>query len=225
MKKKIWVFIIATMLALTTLSTSFAAEYTGNASEEDIMSFDTLQGLFPNIPLREDGFVDGYNQGIALATAQELEEIFSEPIESYSADYNGGTCTLDIYSNGQYGVYGFEKVEEISPMSVPGYEGMGGTKYKTYYNMFPLHGFSYTYNVTGSTYSTISNLSSVSVYGGISFGYFEAGSSRYVRKTQTTTAAAEVYGEATYYHNGYLSGDIRITTTVSGGNIRVYFGS
>ena len=215
MKKKIWALIVAAMLALSSLSICFAAEDTRNTSEEAIMSFETLQGLFPDIPLS-----DGYNQEIAPASAQDMDEIFSAPVESYSVDYNGGICTLNIYSNGAYGTYGYEKVEEINPLS-EGYESQGGTKYRSYYTMMGPQGFSYTYNVSGATYSTISNLSSVSVQWGVGNSYFAAGSSRYVRASQTPSGSAQVYGDAEYYHMGYYNGTFRLTTNVSYGNISV----
>lgn len=220
MKKRIWAILVAMMLSLVTLSTCFAAENTTDSSEEEIMSFETLQGLFPNISLREDGYVNGYNQGMSPASEQNWEQIFSEPVESYSADYNGGICTLNIYSNGAYGTCGYEIVDEINPLG-EGYENQGGTKYRSYYTMMGPQGFSYTYNVSGSNYSTISNLSSVSVQWGIGNSYFAAGTSRYVRASQTSSAAAQVYGEAEYYHMGYFNGTFRLTTNVSYGNITV----
>lgn len=86
------------------------------AENTSIVPFKKLQTLFPDIPIREDGFVEGYENN-HLSVYSSDKEIFggmmSCPVESYSAQYNDGPCTLNIYNNGQYDVVGYEKLDTV----------------------------------------------------------------------------------------------------------------
>ena len=106
------------MMFVILFSFSFNA-YAADISKSDIedtnvISFEEIQNLFPDIPLREDGFVADYeSECMSAYSADEkaLSEILSQPVESYDAEYNGGICTLNIYDNGIYGVAGYEKLD------------------------------------------------------------------------------------------------------------------
>lgn len=222
MKKRFFGIFLSLLLLFSSFTTCLAAEDSTDHASSEVIPFETLQNLFPDIPLREDGFIEGYSQNIMPYSSQDIKQIFASPVESYSTDYNGGLCTLNIYSNGAYGVSGYELIDEIAPLS-EGFENQGGSKYRSYYTMMGDQGFSYTYNISAGQYSTISNLSPVSAQWGIANSYFEAGTSQYVRATQTTFASAEVYGEAGYYHMGYFNGTFRLITNVTSGLIKVSF--
>lgn len=56
-----------------------------------VLSFLLCFGLSMNT-FAEEGVND-------IEDLQYVEDNISEPIQSYSADYNGGTCTLNIYDN------------------------------------------------------------------------------------------------------------------------------
>ena len=193
---------------------------------DDGVDFTQLQRLFPDIALREDGFIDDYTDNISAYSDSQTKQL----TETHTADYINGTCNLNIYSDGSYSTYGIEQILD-SPISRtstgPGYSITGST-YKAYYNMFDIgvqQGFSYTFTVSsGSGYSTISKLSSVNVYGGIQQGYFSARSSNYVLQKQVSSSKpAEVYGDAEYYHMSYSNGTFRLISKADRGKVSVSF--
>ena len=224
MKKRL-VSMVFLVCLLFSISTNVCA--TDMPQEDGIdsgMDYFRLKELFPDIPLREDGYVEGYSENDQSIKSRD-SSLNSEPVETYTAQYENGICHLNIYSDGFYAVYGREKITDIPVPRDVGYTE--GATYKSYYNVINLGvkvGFSYTYNVylTGGKYSQISNLSGTSPYGGAQQMYFEAGSSTYVRQVQSAYAAAEVYGLSMLYtSNGIKSGNFKLTTTVSYGTVDV----
>lgn len=121
----------------------------------NVMTIDDLRGLFPEVPLGEDGYVEGYeNDTSSYAINNETRQI----AESYIKEYQEGACTLNVYNDGMYDAIGYEKVEDVAATRNPGAETYGA-KYRSYY-IFSGTGFFYTYNLGSSgSYSRITNLS------------------------------------------------------------------
>lgn len=228
MKKRITSLILMLVLIMCTCTYVYAADpEEGNDEEGDIMPFAQLQNLFPDLSLREDGYVNGY-----IKEVQPFSDVInSEPIETYTKEYDSGQCWLDIFEDGSYEVYGFEKCDDresgVMPLDEVGYE-ISGT-YRSYWKniVYPCS-FSYTYTLytaLGTNYSQFHNLSGVSVSGGISLPdtkqYLRAGSAKYVRQTQTSSSPAKVSGAATLVYNDIDSGTFILLTEASYGAISV----
>lgn len=99
MKKRLFGIFLSLLLLFSSFTTCFAAENSTDQASSEVIPFETLQNLFPDLPLREDGFIEGYNQNLTPYSSQDIKEMLLSPEESYAADYNGGICTLNIYSN------------------------------------------------------------------------------------------------------------------------------
>lgn len=158
MKKRLSLVLVFCML--------FSMAFTSKAAEENLvtgvatefMSYEKIQSLFPDIPLRQDGYVDGYGETLSDEYAAE-DFSFTEPIEKHYAEYDGGKCELLIFENGMYGVVGVEKIEKDNSATRNPAIGNYSGKYRTYYS-FSMTGFYYTYNVDAyGGYSIITNLS------------------------------------------------------------------
>lgn len=224
MKKRLISMVLFLVLIFSICTNVYATDVELESSKDSGIDYARLKELFPNIPLGEDGYVEGYTEGEQPQISRN-RSLISEPVEAYTAQYENGICNLNVYDDGSYAVYGQEKIADLPVPRDAGYTE-GGT-YKSYYNVIDLGvkvGFSYTYNVylTGGRYSQISNLSGTSPYGGTQQMRFEAGSSTYVRQVQSAYAAAEVYGcSMLYTANGVKSGNFKLTTTVSFGTVNV----
>lgn len=223
MKKRICVVMVLIVLFSFSINT-YAADYFENEKQNaDMISFETIQRLFPDIPIREDGFVDGYESDFLSVNSldeEKLDEILSQPKKSCNAEYNGGICTLNIYDNGMYDVVGFEKIDTIAVRN-PGAE-VYGSRYRSYYK-FSFTGFFYTYTIYSSgNYSQFHNLSyTQSLPDADPYWDFVAGSTGYIRQTQTASLPAEVYGVGYFSYMGGASTGVKLITDVSYGNIGV----
>lgn len=223
--KKLFSIILTLTLFLSSSITICAAErQTVTPPQDELISFETLQALFPDVSLNKNGYVDDYNNNSATFFTQKAADFLSNPVETHTAEYNGGICNLNVYANGAYGAYGFEKISsDVTPYDA-GYNITGST-YRAYYTMMASQGFSYTFTVSsGSGYSTISQLSGVSTQYGIPQSYFSARSSQYIRAKQTSASApAQVCGDAEYYHMEYSNGTFRLYSTANSGNVSVSY--
>lgn len=223
MKKRLSLVLVICMVFSMAFTAKAAEEKSENGIVTEFMTYEKIQSLFPDIPLREDGYVEGYGEILSNEFANE-EFNLSEPIERYSAEYDGGKCELLIYENGMYGVVGVEKIEEDhSTMRNPGIGNYSG-KYRTYYS-FSMTGFFYTYNVDASGgYSIIKDLSNPTseMTGADPYWTFQSGATAYVRAQQNGYLPASVYGDGSFsYHNGGSAG-FRLFTEVTNGNISAY---
>lgn len=224
MKKRICVLMMFVVLFSFSFN-AYAADISNSDIEDtNVISFEEIQKLFPDIPLREDGFVaDFESERISAYSADEkaLSEILSQPVESYDAEYNGGICTLNIYDNGMYGVAGYEKLDSKVARN-PGAE-VYGSKYRSYYK-YGLIGFYYTYTIYSSgNFSQFHNLSNPT-QPMVSYDpnwTFVAGSTGYIRQTQTASLPAEVYGLGYFSYMHGTNNGCKLITDVSYGNISV----
>lgn len=199
--------------------------------QDDLISLEELRDLFPQVSLGADGYIVSNASARTFDRSSNivddlnyLVENISDPVQVYSANYNGGVCTLNIYDNDMYAAYGYEK---LIAAEGPGYESLGGSKYRSYFRM-SLAGFSYTYNhTTTSGLSKFSNLSHVSPLVGTGIAYTVApGQTGYTRATQSGSNAAEIYGDATFNYTANPSGypysvDVRLVTNGRNGSISV----
>ncbi|GAA0799282.1 hypothetical protein GCM10008910_25290 [Faecalicatena orotica] len=221
MKKKIFSSVLVFILAFSISITVNASDFSINCDNNVGISYSKLKELFPDIPIKENGFVEGYKDKSGKRT---FSENTPQVMETYSAEYETGECWLNIYDNGSYGAYGYEKTGEMS-LAVglgAGYEVLASS-YRSYYSSgAAAFGYTYTlYTALGTNYSQIHNLSAANPLWGGQYAYFSAGSSYYVRQTQTASSAAEVAGNASLYSDGYYAAKYLLTTKVSYGAIKV----
>ena len=205
MKKRIWGLLVLIVLFSFGMNTYAKDTLENEAESTSIVPFEKLQTLFPDIPIKEDGFVEGYeNNQLSVYSSDKkiLDGMISSPVESYSVQYNGGLCTLNIYNNGQYGVVGYEKLDNVDRAGA-GSE-VYGSKYRSYYDLGGV-GFFYTYTIYSSgSYSQFHNLSyptgllvDVNPYWNCT-----PGATGYVRQTQTASLPAEAYGWGYFSYMG-----------------------
>lgn len=225
--KKLLKGIIGCALSLTLLigmgTGAYAADVTETNDSNEIMPYSKLKTLFPDVPLREDGYVEGYNSDLQLFSALDEEEFFANPVETHEADYDEGKCTLSIYQDGSYGVCGYEKIGDVPTTRNVGWT-ISGSTYRSYYRYLGAMGFYYDYTIytaLGTNLSQIHNLTNTRPAWGIPSGYFESQASVYVRQTQTSSAPAQVYGDANLYQADVFCGTFRVTTSVSYGAVSV----
>lgn len=225
MKKKLSTLLIIILLFSISL-TAYAAETNDFSENDNVMPFQKVKELFPNVPIREDGYVEGYTNEIApYSLSDDNFDAFAQPIESYSAEYSEGICTLNIYSNGVYGTVGYEKIGDVPATRGAGYD-ISGSRYRSYFTIGTI-GFYYNYtlyNALGTNYSQLHNLSSPTapMTGYDVYWEFIPGTTGYTRQTQTASAPAEIYGYG--YHTYKPSGigtPWKLVTTVSYGRINV----
>lgn len=197
----------------------------------DLISLEELRDLFPQVSLGADGYIASNASARTFKRSSDIVEDLnylakniSDPVQVYTANYNGGVCILNIYDNDMYAAYGYE---EVNVSDGAGYESLGGSKYRSYFRM-SLAGFSYTYNhTTTSGLSKFSDLSHVSPLVGSGLVFTVApGQTGYTRATQSGSNAAEIYGDATFNYTANPSGypysvDVRLVTNGKNGSISV----
>lgn len=115
-------------------------------------------------------------------------------------------------------------LSETDDMDDAGYE-IFGSAYRSYWkNIVIPSSFSYTYTIytaLGTYNNQIHNLSGVSVSGGLPAQYLRAGSSKYVRQTQTSSQPAEISGEATFVVQNISTSKFILVTQINYGVISV----
>lgn len=198
-------------------------------STEEGIDLSRIQRLFPEIVLGGDGYVENYSNGRSLLNIASSDKFITE---TYSADYENGTCDLYIYSDGSYVAAGYEKVEVNQKLRAYDYgsTSTGNSYYKSYLSL-GIPQISYTYKVTkisGSSYYQITNLGNLTYNGSIGI-QFEGKGLTTVRSKQTSSSPAEVYGDVKINQvmststgvTTLYNGTYRLTTKVSYGNISV----
>lgn len=199
--------------------------------QADLISLEQLRDLFPQVSLGADGYIASNESARTFTRSSDivedlnyLAENISDPVQVYSANYNGGVCTLNIYDNDMYAAYGYEKLITGGP----GYESLGGSTYRSYFTM-SLATFSYTYKHTKTTsgLSKFSNLGSIKTSGGNGLAYTIAPlGTGYTRATQSGSNPAEIYGDVNYNYTQTTGGwpysvPVRLITYGRNGSISV----
>lgn len=208
---------------------SYAEEKINN-QQGDLISLEELRTLFPQVALGDDGYIVSNSRSRSsniVEDLQYLEENISEPVQSYSTDYNDGVCTLNIYGNDMYVAFGYEKVPTVSTRGA-GYESQGGSQYRSYFTILN-SGFYYTYShTTVSGNSKFTNLGSQTwpTVGSGGTYTISAGDTGYIRTVQNGSNPARIYGDGTFNYTGITGGypysmDIRLITNGSNGSISV----
>lgn len=229
--KKTLALVLSFLLCFGLSMNTFAEEGV-NDQQDDIISLEELQNLFPQVALGDDGYIVSNSNSRSsdisniIEDLQYVEDNISEPIQSYSADYNGGTCTLNIYDNDMYNVFGYEEVPTANTRGA-GYESLGGSQYRSYYRILNC-GFYYTYkHSVVSGLSTLSNLGSQTwpTLGTGGFYTITSGDTGYIRTLQNGSTPAQVYGNGTFNSSpdlGYpYSMEYKLITSARNGNISV----
>lgn len=113
MKKKIFSFLLIFILTLSVSVTVNANDYSVNSENTGEISYSKLKELFPDIPLKENGYIEGSDSRFDKKT---FSDSIPQVIETYNANYENGECWLNIYDNGTYGAYGAISVSvSVSP--------------------------------------------------------------------------------------------------------------
>lgn len=221
------------MLSLSICPSVFAQ--TNLTQEEETMPIEQLQELFPYIALGDDGYVENYESDSeyinSISECNDTEELLS--VDSvYEAEYEDGKCWLNIYTDGSYSAYGYEKEDDdsesmISPLST-GYSSASNSYYKTYWRYYmATYNMSYKYKFTTSSstgYSRYTEKTSVTVsYTPLNTGMtMSAGQLWYERQKQTSSSApATLIGRSSIAMNGSAFVTLTLTTYINGGGISV----
>ncbi len=142
---------VISVMAAAAITVSMAADVNADAnssrSDEVGVSYEELQILFPYLNLDEtwkarvNNVDDNKN-----ASSHDI-------INTYQAEYDNGKCWVNIFGNGSYEVYGYEKnIDEIMPLDI-GYN-KNGTTYTSYYKS-GISGFSYDYSVSNASSTSV----------------------------------------------------------------------
>lgn len=230
MRKAISLFLATFLLICITIPVSVYAEETPivSISTENGVDFAQLQRLFPDIALKEDGFIEDYSNNISSYSNSQEKQL----TETYTADYVNGSCKLYVYSDGSYMAAGCEKIETNQNQRSYDYgsTATGNGYYRSYLSLGTPQ-MSYTYKVTnksGTNLYQITNLGNMQFNGSVGIQLVGKGLST-VRSLQTTTNPAEVYGDVAMYQvlstsngvNSVYNCTYRLTTKVSYANITV----
>lgn len=227
--KKALLLLLSFLLCMG-LSMTVCAEESMDNQQDDLISLEDLRDLFPQVALGEDGYIISNSSARSsdlVENLQYLENNISDPVQVYTAEYNGGICTLNIYNNDMYVAFGYEEIPVASTHGA-GYESQGGTQYRSYYTMSG-SGFYYTYNhTTVSGLSKFTNLSSITnptLGSGILYT-ITPGRTGYIRTVQNGSNAAEIYGNGTFNSTQLVGGypysvELKLITNGNNGTISV----